>query len=227
MSPLIDTAIPNSSSRSATATAAPPLLPPHVFARSYGFSVSPNTSLKVCAPAPNSGVLVLPSVMAPAVLIFDTIVAEYRDFAKQIDLHDIVAIPVSGLKGDNITATSSHTVAEWMRAAVTRATGSRSAALPFLQPDGRNVVTSREALEFGAVPASLIVIGAGAIGGFIGGKLAAQHDVTLFDLLKAYGEHKQRKDAQVLHIAPTEYFSMDDALQRLGRLMGFETVREG
>jgi dihydrolipoyl dehydrogenase len=44
------------------------------------------------------------------------------------------------------------------------ATGSRSAALPFLQPDGRNVVTSREALEFGAVPASLIVIGAGAIG---------------------------------------------------------------
>jgi bifunctional enzyme CysN/CysC len=41
--------------------------------------------------------------------IFDTIVAEYRDFAKQIDLHDIVAIPVSGLKGDNITTTSNHT----------------------------------------------------------------------------------------------------------------------
>ena len=41
--------------------------------------------------------------------IFDTIVAEYRDFAKQINLHDIVAIPVSGLKGDNITTTSSHT----------------------------------------------------------------------------------------------------------------------
>jgi len=38
--------------------------------------------------------------------IFDTIVAEYRDFAKQIDLHDVVAIPVSGLKGDNITAPS-------------------------------------------------------------------------------------------------------------------------
>jgi len=44
------------------------------------------------------------------------------------------------------------------------ATGSRSAALPFLKPDGRTVVTSREALEFGAVPASLLVIGAGAIG---------------------------------------------------------------
>ena len=44
------------------------------------------------------------------------------------------------------------------------ATGSRSATLPFLQPDGRTVVTSREALEFDTVPASLIVIGAGAIG---------------------------------------------------------------
>ena len=41
--------------------------------------------------------------------IFDTIVAEYRDFAKQIGLDDIVAIPVSGLKGDNITAPSGNT----------------------------------------------------------------------------------------------------------------------
>jgi bifunctional enzyme CysN/CysC len=41
--------------------------------------------------------------------IFDTIVAEYRDFAKQIGLVDIVAIPVSGLKGDNITGPSERT----------------------------------------------------------------------------------------------------------------------
>jgi bifunctional enzyme CysN/CysC len=41
--------------------------------------------------------------------IFDTIVAEYRDFAKQIGLEDIVAIPVSGLKGDNITGPSERT----------------------------------------------------------------------------------------------------------------------
>jgi bifunctional enzyme CysN/CysC len=41
--------------------------------------------------------------------IFQTIVDEYRDFAKQIDLHDIVAIPVSGLKGDNITHASEKT----------------------------------------------------------------------------------------------------------------------
>jgi len=40
---------------------------------------------------------------------FDAIVAEYREFARQIDLHDVVAIPVSGLKGDNITTPSQHT----------------------------------------------------------------------------------------------------------------------
>ncbi len=34
--------------------------------------------------------------------IFETIVSEYRDFAQQIHLPDVVAIPVSGLKGDNI-----------------------------------------------------------------------------------------------------------------------------
>ena len=50
----------------ASATAAPPLLPPHVRLRSYGFSVDPNTGLKVCDPAPNSGVLVLPTAIAPA-----------------------------------------------------------------------------------------------------------------------------------------------------------------
>jgi bifunctional enzyme CysN/CysC len=38
--------------------------------------------------------------------IFETIVQEYRDFAAQIGLKDIVAIPVSGLRGDNITAQS-------------------------------------------------------------------------------------------------------------------------
>ena len=40
---------------------------------------------------------------------FDTIIEEYRDFAKQIGLEEFVAIPVSGLKGDNITAPSEHT----------------------------------------------------------------------------------------------------------------------
>jgi dihydrolipoamide dehydrogenase len=44
------------------------------------------------------------------------------------------------------------------------ASGSRAADLPFLKADGRNVVTSREALEWKTLPKSLLVIGAGAIG---------------------------------------------------------------
>src|SRR5207244_7417777 len=57
----------------ASATAAPPLLPPHVFVVSYGFSVAPKTGLIVCEPAPNSGVFVLPIVMAPAAFSRSTI----------------------------------------------------------------------------------------------------------------------------------------------------------
>ena len=40
---------------------------------------------------------------------FDAIVQDYRSFAKQIGLADILAIPISGLKGDNITAGSENT----------------------------------------------------------------------------------------------------------------------
>src|SRR6266404_3482983 len=50
----------------ASAAAAPPLEPPQVFERSHGFLVRPKMGLNVCDPAPNSGVLVLPMVMAPA-----------------------------------------------------------------------------------------------------------------------------------------------------------------
>lgn len=46
------------------------------------------------------------------------------------------------------------------------------------------------------------------------------YDATLYDLLKAYGDQRQRKADGVLHIAPPELYSMDDALQRLGRMLG-------
>ncbi len=59
----------------ASATAAPPLLPPHVLLTSYGFRVAPNTVLNVCDPAPNSGVFVFPSVTAPAARMRDTMSA--------------------------------------------------------------------------------------------------------------------------------------------------------
>ncbi len=38
--------------------------------------------------------------------VFDTIVGEYREFAAQLGIEDIVCIPISGLRGDNITAPS-------------------------------------------------------------------------------------------------------------------------
>src|SRR5438477_3333625 len=50
----------------ARATAPPPVEPPHVSAGFQGLRVGPKTALNVLAPAPNSGVLVLPTTMAPA-----------------------------------------------------------------------------------------------------------------------------------------------------------------
>jgi dihydrolipoamide dehydrogenase len=48
------------------------------------------------------------------------------------------------------------------------AVGSKPTKLPFLAPNGKEVVTSREALEFESVPRRLLIIGAGAIGIEIG-----------------------------------------------------------
>ena len=79
----------------ASATAAPPLLPPHVFVRSYGFSVAPNTALNVCDPAPNSGVLVLPMVIAPAWRMRSTS-SESSDGTKSLKIGEpkVVRIPL-------------------------------------------------------------------------------------------------------------------------------------
>ena len=54
------------SRRQASATAAPPLDPPAERDVSHGLRVAPKTRLKVCEPAPHSGVFVLPTRIAPA-----------------------------------------------------------------------------------------------------------------------------------------------------------------
>ena len=41
--------------------------------------------------------------------VFDRIVADYAGFAKSIGIESFTAIPISGFKGDNITAASAHT----------------------------------------------------------------------------------------------------------------------
>ena len=45
-------------------------------------------------------------------------------------------------------------------------------------------------------------------------------DVTLFDLLKAYGTHPGRRKEGMLRIAPLNLFSMDDALKCIGDMLG-------
>jgi segregation and condensation protein A len=45
-------------------------------------------------------------------------------------------------------------------------------------------------------------------------------DVSLYDLLKAYGDGRRRVTGGVLEIRAAELFSMDDALERLQRLVG-------
>jgi segregation and condensation protein A len=46
------------------------------------------------------------------------------------------------------------------------------------------------------------------------------YELSLYELLKAYGDGRQRKEGAVLHIEAPELHSMDDALQRLSRLLG-------
>jgi len=64
------------------------------------------------------------------------------------------------------------------------ATGSRSAELPFLKPNKKEVVTSQEALDFKKIPEKLLIIGAGAIGlelGTIYHRLGAE--VTILEIM--------------------------------------------
>ncbi len=46
------------------------------------------------------------------------------------------------------------------------------------------------------------------------------YEVTLYDLLRAYGSHRKRREGGVLHIAPIRLYSMEDAVQRLSALLG-------
>jgi dihydrolipoamide dehydrogenase len=66
------------------------------------------------------------------------------------------------------------------------AAGSRPAALPFLKPNGNEIITHIEALELETAPRSLIVAGAGAVGlefGVIFSRLGT--DVTVLEMMPA------------------------------------------
>ncbi len=46
------------------------------------------------------------------------------------------------------------------------------------------------------------------------------YDVTLFDLLSAYGEHTHRSNIKTLYIEGSDLFSVDDAIQRMINMVG-------
>jgi len=46
------------------------------------------------------------------------------------------------------------------------------------------------------------------------------YELTLYELLRSYGESRRRTEAVVLAIEPAEFYSMDDALDRLARFIG-------
>jgi segregation and condensation protein A len=45
-------------------------------------------------------------------------------------------------------------------------------------------------------------------------------DVKLYDLLQAYGHQVRPKDADTYQIAPMQFFSVEEAAERLGRMLG-------
>ena len=46
------------------------------------------------------------------------------------------------------------------------------------------------------------------------------YDVTLFDLLSAYGQHTHRSNVKTLHIEGSDLFSVDDTIQRMANMVG-------
>ena len=97
--------------------------------------------------------------------------------------------------GEELAALLTH---QLQRLEAMRETGARLMALPRLDRD----VFARGAPE--GLPRKLI----------------PKYDATLLDLLRAYGQQRQRKENAVLHIVPAELYSMDDALERLRRVLG-------
>lgn len=46
------------------------------------------------------------------------------------------------------------------------------------------------------------------------------YDATLYDLLRAYGDNRARNQDQTLHIAPTDLYAVEDAVNRLRAFVG-------
>jgi len=89
----------------------------------------------------------------------------------------VTVVPGEGLLAGTgrVRVTRNGQVTELSAARILLATGSRPRELPGVPIDGRRVITSTEALSLPAVPRSLLIIGAGAVG------------VEFADVYNAYG----------------------------------------
>lgn len=54
----------------------------------------------------------------------------------------------------------------------------------------------------------------------ISARFRSVYDVTLYDLLRAYGDQHSRKEHQTLRIAATELYAVEDAVERLAGFVG-------
>ncbi len=89
------------------------------------------------------------------------------------------------------------------------ATGSRPSSLLFLEPNGKEVITSQEALELENIPKTMLVIGAGAIGLEIG---------TIY--------HRLGSDVSILEIMPTILPGNDrETVLRLERILKMQGLK--
>ncbi len=80
-------------------------------------------------------------------------IASFFGFGRLVDRHRIEVIDASGKVGEELSAER-----------IIIATGARPRTIPGVEIDGKRVISSKEAMSLEAIPKSMIVIGAGAIG---------------------------------------------------------------
>ena len=101
------------------------------------------------------------------------------------------------------------------------ATGSKPAALPFLQPDGDSIITSKEGLELAEIPDSLVIVGAGAIGlemGVIYQRLGSQVTILeiMHDILPGSDQEMTRRLERILKLQGLNIYTQMEIRQVSG-----------
>lgn len=105
------------------------------------------------------------------------------------------------------------------------ATGSEPVTLPFMQPDGKRILTSTEAIALEEIPGSMLVVGAGAIGlelGSVWSRLGTE--VTFIEFLPTIAAGS---DADVSKLAERIFKKQGMTLHTSTKVTGCEVTDEG